>query len=590
MSFSRHVVVYRFGAFLFLFLLLLVGSVHRCLWAMAQEESNESSSSAHRHVVVHHQDEIEDSLFDPIAADPSCTAEDIDGSDCYSPPESSMETETVTEAVTETETLIDATCFKGGDDYSEFDRESDSLSSESDAVCSTTQERVVDKHWGSDPALLAMRDQLRMQALQQPMNDRRPPIFLLPGLASTRLVAWKFKKCTGMFRSDIKVRDNVWLNINLIIQMGTVNVECMTECLRLGVNQTDTDDWNVGCKLRPDEGLDAIASLAPGGIGSSLLVGGTNTVYSWLIQWLSENLGYDVTNMIGLPYDWRLSPDKMEARDGFLSLMRRRIEAAVASNGGQPGIVVAHSMGNLVLRYFLDWLRVQMREEAYEEYIARARRREQRRKKAEDQRANHHHQQQQQQQQQQQRDVERRELQQRHVQDLERLQQNVEGNEASSADPPSPPGVNDAESYVIPGWVIAALPGLDNVLGWVASFGQEESHGPGEIDAPDDASIFAKGNGQATPDASSIQPSEEDEMTRSTGDGEDEQRNTQLRELAIEEGDAKWLEWIEQHLWTYIGLSAPLLGAINPLRAVLSGENMGLPISDDVARYMEVSK
>ena len=43
-------------------------------------------------------------------------------------------------------------------------------------------------------------------------------------------------------------------------------------------------------------------------------------------------------------------------------------------------------------------------------------------------------------------------------------------------------------------------------------------------------------------------------------------------------------------LRTYIGLSAPLLGAVNPLRAVLSGENMGLPINDDVARYMEVSK
>ena len=72
-------------------------------------------------------------------------------------------------------------------------------------------------------------------------------------------------------------------------------------------------------------------------------MGGTNTVYAWLIQWLADNLGYDVGNIIGLPYDWRLSPDRMEARDGFLTLTRRRIEAAVKSNG-QPGIMVAHSV------------------------------------------------------------------------------------------------------------------------------------------------------------------------------------------------------------------------------------------------------
>ena len=60
-----------------------------------------------------------------------------------------------------------------------------------------------------------------------------------------------------------------------------------------------------GCKLRPDEGLDSISSLAPGSISSNLLVGGTNTVYAWLIQWLADNLGYDVTSIVALPYDWR---------------------------------------------------------------------------------------------------------------------------------------------------------------------------------------------------------------------------------------------------------------------------------------------
>jgi len=38
-----------------------------------------------------------------------------------------------------------------------------------------------------------------------------------------------------------------------------------------------------------------------------------------------------------------------------------------------------------------------------------------------------------------------------------------------------------------------------------------------------------------------------------------------------------------------VGLSAPLLGAVNPLRAVISGENMGMPITEESARKMELS-
>lgn len=527
--------------------LCLLAFIHAQFWVHAQDVS-ETSTGRQPPNSIFHEDSVEDSLFDPIAADPSCKTEN----ECMTPPASTVETETI----------LDATCFKGGDDFSDLDDEAiDSTSS--DEQC-TTHERIVDKHWGADPALKSMREQLQKQA-QNPLEDSRPPIFLLPGLASTRLVAWKLKKCAGMFGTEIKVQDNVWLNINLVIQMGTVNVQCMTECLRLGLNQSDTDDWNVGCKLRPDEGLDAIASLAPGGIGSSLLVGGTNTVYSWLIQWLADNLGYDVTNIIGLPYDWRLSPDKMEARDGFLSMTRRRIEAAVASNGGLPGIMVAHSMGNLVFRYFLDWLRVEMREEAYQEYRTRARRREERRKKAEikkldDEQINQE---------------ERRQQQQMDYQDS---QPHLDSPSLESTESPSEE--LDSPSSLLPGWV-AAVPGFDNLLGWFASqlLQADSKIHDSEMDGLD----------QDTSKRTSHEEKQVEGNDNLSYD-DDEARDAQFRELAIEEGDAKWLEWLEKHIWTYIGLSAPLLGAVNPLRAVISGENMGLPINDEMARYMEVSK
>ena len=133
------------------------------------------------------------------------------------------------------------------------------------------------------------------------------------------------------------------MNVNMMIQMATIDTKCFLECMTLGINQTDMDDEDIGCKLRPDEGLDAISSLAPGSVTTNMLIGGKNTVYAWLTSWLADNLGYDVSNIVGLPYDWRLSPDVMEKRDGFLTLTRKRIEASVASNG-QPGIMVAHSV------------------------------------------------------------------------------------------------------------------------------------------------------------------------------------------------------------------------------------------------------
>jgi len=318
--------------------------------------------------VTYSLDTVEDSFYDPLTPDPSCDA--VGGSDCWSPPRSTVETETVV--------VIDATAMYGGDDPSVGQDEEDektisTIVSEEKGSEKISKTVLVDKHWGSDETILKMRDKLRYAGrgtsvnntysrndhggattsdgghstddgtVKTPHNNKRPPVFLMPGLASTRLVSWKPKACPNPLMSDVRVLDYVWMNINILLQMATIDVSCFAECMTLGLNQTDMNDDEVGCKLRPDEGLDAISSLAPGSIGSNLLVGGTNTVYAWLIQWLADNLGYDVSSIVGLPYDWRLSPDVMEQRDGFLTMTRRRIEAAVASNGG-PGIMVAHSV------------------------------------------------------------------------------------------------------------------------------------------------------------------------------------------------------------------------------------------------------
>jgi len=437
-------------------------------------------------------DEVEDGFFDPYSADPSCSSDsinDVDG-ECWTPPTKTIECE--------------AKISDGGD------------------------VNLVDKHWGSDQTILKMRDELRNLGNgasvhnhkgRNPHDNRRPPIFLMPGLAATRLVSWKYKSCLNTLSSDVKVQDYVWMNINMILKMATIDETCFCECMTLGLNQTDMDDIDVGCKLRPDEGLDAISSLAPGSLGSNLLVGGKNTVYAWLTQWLADNLGYDVTSIIGLPFDWRLSPDIMEKRDGFLTLTRRRIEAAVASNGA-PGIMVAHSMGNNVFRYFLEWLRNEMHEEAYDRYVQKAKQR-----------------------------------------------QHAIAQKAKD--------LSDGDSlFRVPvlGWT-ASLPG------WMG--GQPHS----DYDSLIEPSI----------ESGSLDNEYEDFFAENKNDDLSDSASThhgkpaKLWELAQIEGDTSFLEWLNAHIWTYVGLGAPLLGAINPLRAVISGENMGLPMTEESARKMELS-
>jgi hypothetical protein len=301
---------------------------------------------------IHANDLIEDSFFDPFALDSSCIGDEADDAsdDCWHPPSSTVEEELV--EVSEEDGISSG--FKdiiGVDNMSDdedaeeecnVDNDTDENIDETqckakeentnDASASSTSQKhtvLIDKHWGSDPNILRMRDRLRgtrsrywdmiqeqdeliresnisdaanhtgqsgkpSKAKSLPhskQSTRRPPVFLLPGLASTRLVSWKHKPCPqSALLSDIKMLDYVWLNMNLLIQMATIDVRCWSECMTLAKFQRDydeDDEWVNGtdaqsnshwCKLRPDEGLDAISSLAPGSISSSFLVGGTNTV------------------------------------------------------------------------------------------------------------------------------------------------------------------------------------------------------------------------------------------------------------------------------------------------------------------------
>ena len=107
------------------------------------------------------------------------------------------------------------------------------------------------------------------------IDQPRPPIILLPGLMSTRLVAWKHKSCRG---SDININDIVWLNLQKIVETITIDSKCWLDCVKLGLNGSDP----ITCKLRPDEGLNAISELSPG----NLYTPPSTTVFNQLIKYL----------------------------------------------------------------------------------------------------------------------------------------------------------------------------------------------------------------------------------------------------------------------------------------------------------------
>jgi hypothetical protein len=362
-----------------------------------QLDDNNNNNNNNNQECTTNDDQVVERSGDDEEDDGKKRANDIKRSSSTASPSSSCEATSDAKAAAAAAT---ATATQEKDKQSTSSKQSSSSSSSKQSSKKKGKKSktiLVDKHWGSDDNILKMRDRLRGSTNRHTNSNSnnnknkniRPPVFLLPGLASTRLVSWKHKPCPqSPLLSDIKMLDHVWLNMNLLIQMATIDVRCWSECMTLGRYQSDYDDESRssddndvgggdgnatvatgndgdedkqddddedtttsssssvpshGCKLRPDEGLDSISSLAPGSISSNLLVGGTNTVYAWLIQWLADNLGYDVTSIVALPYDWRLSPDKMESRDGFLMLMRKKIEAAVESNG-LPGIMVAHSV------------------------------------------------------------------------------------------------------------------------------------------------------------------------------------------------------------------------------------------------------
>ncbi|XP_024019167.1 phospholipid--sterol O-acyltransferase [Morus notabilis] len=177
---------------------------------------------------------------------------------------------------------------------------------------------------------------------------------IIPGFASTQLRAWSILDCPYS-PLDFNPLDLVWLDTTKLLSA----VNCWLKCMVLDpYNQTDHPE----CKSRPDSGLSAITELDPG-----YITGPLSSVWKEWIKWCIE-FGVEANAIIAVPYDWRLSPSKLEERDLYFHKLKLTFETALKLRGG-PSLVFAHSLGNNVFLYFLEWLKLEIAPKHYNEWL-----------------------------------------------------------------------------------------------------------------------------------------------------------------------------------------------------------------------------
>ena len=104
-----------------------------------------------------------------------------------------------------------------------------------------------------------------------------------------------------------------------------------------------------GIKLRAVSGLEAVDWFVPGYF-----------VWGKVIESLGE-VGYDTNMLQAAPYDWRLSPVGLEQRDGYFTRLKTTIETMVHLHK-IPVALLAHSYGDQLVRYFLNWVEAPLSE------------------------------------------------------------------------------------------------------------------------------------------------------------------------------------------------------------------------------------
>lgn len=169
------------------------------------------------------------------------------------------------------------------------------------------------------------------------LHGYRPkyPVTMIPGIVSTGLESWS----TTHNCSQKYFRKRMW-GTTTMFKAVLLDKECWIANMRLDpVTGLDPE----GVRLRAAQGLEAADYLVPG-----------YWVWAPIIKNLAA-IGYDNNNMHLASYDWRLSFANLESRDSYFSRLKSSLELSLKVTG-EKHVLVAHSMGSLVLFYFFKWV------------------------------------------------------------------------------------------------------------------------------------------------------------------------------------------------------------------------------------------
>ncbi|KAF9935480.1 hypothetical protein BGZ65_003364 [Modicella reniformis] len=161
------------------------------------------------------------------------------------------------------------------------------------------------------------------------------PVTMIPGIISTGLESWS----TTHNCSQKYFRKRMW-GTTTMFKAVLLDKDCWITNMRL---DPDTGLDPEGVRLRAAQGLEAADYLVPG-----------YWVWAPIIKNLAA-IGYDNNNMHLAAYDWRLSFANLEVRDNYFSRLKSNLELSLKISG-EKHVLVAHSMGSLVLFYFFKWV------------------------------------------------------------------------------------------------------------------------------------------------------------------------------------------------------------------------------------------
>jgi len=175
----------------------------------------------------------------------------------------------------------------------------------------------------------------------QQVRPKHPVIFV-PGFITGGLQLWAGEECLRK-----RFRESIWAG-NSMASAFLADKECWLRHVELDP-LTGMDPLMLGnnesyIKVRAQQGLEAADYFVS-----------SYWIFGKLIHSLAD-IGYDPNNMDMVTYDWRMAYPLLEERDGFLTDFKVKVERMVAKNNGEKIVLMGHSMGNLVVLFFLRWV------------------------------------------------------------------------------------------------------------------------------------------------------------------------------------------------------------------------------------------